>query len=346
MKVKTELIKNKIIINNSKDASRLYNRSHFGKPLSRNKLELDLIEGVFLQEKDKIKIHQNEKEIIFQNLVKKASKIIKGFEIKYQVYKDLRSRGHAIKQYDEIKHITFSKINLKKESGEDFFVSTFSERDIFDIKKIVNLINKVNIKHKKLWFAIVDEEGDITYYDVSKVNLKGQNKEHIFKKTEATLMKNRVIIFDEKSSNKLFEKEFYGKPFGKGIQLSIVEACYLANRGILNIKTINDKKITKTYIKKLQPDINARIVVFKDLKKQGLIVKTGFKFGTHFRAYSKSPDESHAEYLIHVVPRDFSSIWAEVSRGVRLAHSVNKEFIFAKFTKKKIDYIRLGRLRP
>jgi tRNA-intron endonuclease len=99
-------------------------------------------------------------------------------------------------------------------------------------------------------------------------------------------------------------------------------------------------------IHKLQPDIKLRLIVFKDLKKRGLIVKTGFKFGAHFRAYEKKPDETHAEYLVHVVEKNFKSIWAEISRAVRLAHTVNKEIVFARVDKNKIDYIKFGRLRP
>jgi len=79
-----------------------------------------------------------------------------------------------------------------------------------------------------------------------------------------------------------------------------------------------------------------------------MIVKTGFKFGTHFRAYTKSPHKSHAEYLIHGVTDSFTTSWAEISRAVRLAHSVNKTFAFAIYTsnRKKITYISLSRLRP
>jgi tRNA-intron endonuclease len=99
-------------------------------------------------------------------------------------------------------------------------------------------------------------------------------------------------------------------------------------------------------MKKLQPDIEQRLMVFKDLKQRGLLVKTGFKFGAHFRAYTKQPDKTHAEYLIHVVEKGFTSIWAEISRAVRLAHSVNKEFVFARIDNQTIDYIKLGRLRP
>ena len=82
------------------------------------------------------------------------------------------------------------------------------------------------------------------------------------------------------------------------------------------------------------------------MKKRGLIVKTGFKFGAHFRAYTKKPDETHAEYLIHAVDKKFKRMWAEISRAVRLAHSVNKEITFARVEENNIDYIRFGRLRP
>ena len=102
----------------------------------------------------------------------------------------------------------------------------------------------------------------------------------------------------------------------------------------------------KDFIKKSQPDIDQILLVYKDLKKRGLIVKTGFKFGSHFRAYTKKPGETHAEYLIHVVGQNYTVLWAEISRAVRLAHSVNKEIVFAKVENKKIDYIKFGRLRP
>ena len=99
-------------------------------------------------------------------------------------------------------------------------------------------------------------------------------------------------------------------------------------------------------MEKLQPDIEQRLMVYKDLKQRGLLVKTGFKFGAHFRAYTKKPEETHAEYLVHVANKNFRTLWAEISRAVRLAHSVNKEIVFACVEDDKIDYIRFGRLRP
>jgi tRNA-intron endonuclease len=125
---------------------------------------------------------------------------------------------------------------------------------------------------------------------------------------------------------------------------------YLFKKNKINIKSIQGKKLSykqcKEYISNLQPDITTRLIVFSDLKKHGLIIKTGFKFGAHFRVYTTLPDKTHAEYLVHVVDKDFKSIWAEISRAVRLAHSVNKVILFARVIGKKIEYIKFGRLRP
>jgi len=344
MQISGKLINDKIIVDKPKDVGRLYNKSHFGESLSGNKLELNLLEGVFLLEEDKIKIFKNKSEINFDELVKIAIQNIPNFEIKYLVFKDLRNRGHAVKLNKEDKKINFYEFKKK------FLLTTFSERDFLDIDETKKLLKIVKKDNKELWFGIVDEEGDLTYYRVNLVDINGINKEYVYEKVKGILLKNRVVIFNKEVSKNFHEKEFYGKPFGKGLQLSLVEALYLFEKGYIDIQKEDGKKISKEsfeqIIYKLQPDFKSRLVVFKDLKKKGLIVKTGFKFGAHFRVYTSKPDDTHAEYLIHVVEKGFRSTWAEVSRAVRLAHSVNKEIIFARVDADKIDFIDFGRLRP
>ena len=344
MQISGELIKDKIIVKKPKDVGRLFTKSHFGKPLSGGELELELIECVFLLEEEKIKIKKGKDEIDFETLISFASNKIPHFEIKYLVFKDLRKRGHAIHLFEEDKIITFYQIK------NQFYVIAFSERDELDLKKIKTTIRNVTKEGSALWIAIVDEEGDLTYYDASILDIKGNIKKHKFTKGRSVLLDNRAIVFDKKLARVLFEKEFFGKPFGEWLQVSFVEVLYLNKKGIVEITTPSGKKISKEkveeIISKKQPDIMQRLIVFKDLKKRGLIVKTGFKFGSHFRAYTKDPDKIHAEYLIHVVSADFKSIWEEISRAVRLAHSVNKEICLAQVSKSKIDYIKFGRLRP
>jgi len=344
MQISGELSDNKIIVKKPKDIGRLYNKSHFGKPASGGNLELELIEGLFLLDEEKIKITKGKKELDFEELVSLASKKILHFEIKYLVYKDLRKRGHAIHLIDKDKILTFKQLK------NQFFVIAYSERDELNLKKIKSTINSVTKNGSSLWIAIVDEEGDITYYDASMLDIKGNIREHRFPKGRCILLDNRAIVFDKKLAGSLFEKEFFGKPFGPWLQISFVEALYLNKKEVVEILTSDKKKIPKEKVEKIiskkQPDILQRLVVYKNLKKRGLIVKTGFKFGSHFRAYTKSPDKTHAEYLIHVVSSDFKSIWEEISRAVRLAHSVNKEICLAQISKSKIDYVKFGRLRP
>lgn len=339
-----ELVEDKIIVNKPNDVGRLYNKSHFGKNITGNRLQLDLIESIFLLDDKKIRIKNGKEEIDFEAIFSLASKKIPRFETKYFVFKDLRKRGHAIRLFEEDKNITFNHYKNK------FYVIAFSERDELDLEKIKQTITSVTKEGIALWIAIVDEEGDITYYDASIIDIKGEIKEHRFPKGRCALLDNRAIIFDKKLAKVLFEKEFFGKPFGEWLQISFVEALYLNNKGLIEVTTTDKEKIPKekveNIISKIQPDAKLRLSVFKDLKKRGLIVKTGFKFGSHFRAYTKGPNETHAEYLIHVVKSNFKSIWEEISRAVRLAHSVNKEICFAHVSKSNIEYIKFGRLRP
>jgi len=351
MQASGELIGDKIIVKKSRDVGRFYNKSRFGKTITGNKLQLNLLEGVFLLGEDKIRIYENDKEIDFQSLVELAAKNISRFEIKYLIFRDLRKRGHAVKINEDSAMFDFF-IHERKDGGKNksCFISIYSERDTVNTDDVEQIIKMAAKRNYELWFAIVDEEGDITYYDVALNDVKGNTGKHSFSKTTAILLENRAIVFDKKIGDLLLEKEFFGKPFGTGLQLSLAEALYLVEKDVIDIENMDGKKISqeefKTFIHQSQPDIESRMIVFRDLKKRGLIVKTGFKFGAHFRAYTKNPNETHAEYLIHVVNKGFKSIWAEISRAVRLAHSVNKEILFARVDDSKVDYIKFGRLRP
>jgi tRNA-intron endonuclease len=335
MKIQGTLVKDRIIVEKPKAVGRLFNKSHFGTPITGNKLELDLIESCFLLDEDKIKITNIVgKNIDFEQLMFIAMEKIKDFDTKYLVFKDLRMRGCAVKLFNENNKIAF--VDVK----EKFFVSVFSEKKNFNVKETIELIDNVEKKGAALWYAIVDYEGDVTYYDVSMVNLKGQNKKHSYKKNKGFLFDDSIVVFDKFLKKSLFEKEFYGKPFGTGLRLSLIEGLYLLNKGVLEIA----KKDLKNKIK--EPDFDNKYIVYCDLKKRRLIVKTGFKFGSDFRGYTRNPDDIHAEYLVHVIDNNYNVVWSEMSRAIRLGHSVNKEIVFACVKGKNVDYIGFGRLRP
>ena len=126
--------------------------------------------------------------------------------------------------------VTFRKFKQKNENAPSCIIAAFSERDILDIDATKQLIQQVTKKNNALWFALVDEEGDLTYYDVSRVNLTGDISEQQYPKGTCILLKNRLIVFDKKLADQLLQKEFFGKPFGEVLQLSFVEALYLLEK--------------------------------------------------------------------------------------------------------------------
>jgi len=84
------------------------------------------------------------------------------------------------------------------------------------------------------------------------------------------------------------------------------------------------------------------------LREKGLILKTGFKFGSHFRVY-KATNQKHSPDLIHVLPEEHVFSMPELARAVRLAHGVKKRMIFS-FTEKvgeeiHIRYVDIGRMK-
>ena len=47
----------------------------------------------------------------------------------------------------------------------------------------------------------------------------------------ATLLEDRVVLWDAAASRRLHEHGFYGKPVGERLQLSLVESAYLLEKG-------------------------------------------------------------------------------------------------------------------
>ncbi len=324
-------IKGKKVIVEGKEANRIYNKGAYGKFKGR-KLYLSLIEACYLVEKGKLDASIQE---FFESAVKKE----KDFEIKYLVYRDLRERGYII-TID--KHFYLYQRGHRPPAPPSYIVMPVSERAIFSIKELVEWLEKMD---KNLIIGIVDEEGDLTYYTVKFFKLKGKFEERDYEGS-IYMLKDRCIVWDDKLIKKL-EEDFMGRHLNKFMLLSLMEAAYIAERGAKIIKDGKEIELREfmKYAKKIQPDIEERYFVYKDLKNRGLLPKTGFKFGSHFRVYDDAPEKTHAPYLVHVVKSNYKAAWAEISRAIRLAHSVKKDMVFA-MVENDIKYIRLKRITP
>ena len=97
-RIKAALGRERIVTENSDAARELYNQSRFGSMLENGRVQLSLLEGLYLLEAGKLSVKDaSGKKMDFNAFLKKAQKVEPKFHIRYLVFKDMRSRGYIVK---------------------------------------------------------------------------------------------------------------------------------------------------------------------------------------------------------------------------------------------------------
>ncbi|MCQ2053366.1 MAG: tRNA-intron lyase [archaeon] len=330
-----ELVEDSVVIKNQKESSQLYNKGNYGYPLSGGYLELDLVEALYLVESKRLNVTKNKEVMSFEELFNYASTTLEEFSTKYLVYRDIRSKGFIVKiESGTFDLSVFPRGKTTSNSRPMYVIRAVSERNALDITTFVNDASEIENRGKELIYGVIDEEDDVTYYKMSHRDPKGNVcPEKKCKKTYGHLIVDRVFVFNPTDLQILRRRGFYGKVVENVLHLSLIEACYLIKKGEISVYLSNTKKITsfsslKKFGRKTQDEFDIRLKAYSDARARGLVVKTGFKYGTHFRAYEESPECCHAKYLIHVVDTKNKTMWPEISRAVRISGGVKKEFLF------------------
>ena len=281
-----------------------------------------------------------------------AVQLSDGAVTRYIVYRDLKERGYAVRA-GRAGLWLYPRGARRGEKPARYFVHIRSEKDLISIPDLDRLLRSARNMRKELILAIVDEESDVTYYEVRAAKLEGTRSENEGKEEReltctASLADDRVVIHDEASAERL-HREFYGKLIGdKQLILSLIETAYLMRE--------NNRMVVQTpagdmsyeqfidYATDKDRDFKDKLVVYTDLRAKGLILKTGFKFGSHFRVYT-ALQQKHSSYLVHVVHPEYIFAMNELARAVRLAQGVRKRMIFAYVDGDGVKYIDIGRRR-
>jgi len=340
------------MVTDQKESSQIYNKGNFGYPLSGGGLELDLIEAAFLLETGRLEVVHNDERMTFGSLFSYASEASEGFDIRYMVYRDIRQRGFVVKpETGGLDLSVLPRGKILSNSRPQYLVKSVSERTAFSIDSFMELADATRSKNRELLFAIVDEEGDMTYYIVSKRKLSGHMvlAADINGRTEGRLIRDRVFVFGEDDAKAIHNNGAFGKSEGGVLQLSLIETCYLMSKRMIG-KISSETGVLGAsdmiaFGNSAQDEFDLRLKAFTDMRDNGLVVKTGFKYGTHFRVYEKHPDACHARFLVHSVDGSRTMMWPEISRAVRLAHGVKKEILFCRVNG-GTEYLEFKRFRP
>jgi len=159
-----------VLTESSDQARALYNNGRFGELDGTGKVQLSLIEALYLLEKEKIAISAPRvKAYTTESFIKKAKARQPGFWTRYVVFRDMRNRGYIVKTALKF-GADFRVYDRGIKPGEDH-----AKWVLFPIHEGTALTwhdfaAKNRVAHstkKRLLIGIVDEEGDVTYYEVA-----------------------------------------------------------------------------------------------------------------------------------------------------------------------------------
>jgi len=168
----------------------------------------------------------------------------------------------------------------------------------------------------------------------------------------ATIAKGVIWVTDEKESKELFNRGFGEEKGGKTI-LSPEEALFLKEKRKSFVVASGKKELDfdglMKEFTKIDKEFPRKYIVYRDLRGRGYVVKTGFKFGTHYRVYGRGvrPGDGHAIWLVHAVPEEFKCDFHTFSGKIRLAQNVRKKMVYALVDKEgDITYYKIERFSP
>ena len=174
---------------------------------------------------------------------------------------------------------------------------------------------------------------------------------------DAHLEEEKVIAWKDWES--IYEPGYYGKPIGGDrLELALTEAIILLKRGRIKVlKNGKEMALNELYdhASKLDQRFSHRYRVYEDLRERGLLVRTGFKFGSDFRVYERGAQlkkgpktaKEHTKWIVFAVPEDYTQSFQELSRAVRLAHNIRARMLWAIVDNEgDVTYYQITRHKP
>ena len=148
----------------------------FGTLEKNNELSLDPYESSLLLERGKIRVKSSKKKIDFMktsDLLEFFISRIPLFWEKYLVYIDLKSRGYPVKSGPGklVDFRVYPRGSRPMKEYAKFFVHIVTEGKPTSISDLRKSIDYSKQNKRKIILAISDRSGNITYYQVSSLNL-------------------------------------------------------------------------------------------------------------------------------------------------------------------------------
>jgi tRNA intron endonuclease len=131
-------------------------------------LWLSLVEAAYLVDKGELRVVEDgeKREIGFEDLVRRASSVDSSFWQKLVVYTDLRDRGLRAQPLEGTSLILAER--KVKEGERRYMVLCLEEGVRIGFRELEGYIRRALESRRELVLAIVDKDGNISYYKVEK----------------------------------------------------------------------------------------------------------------------------------------------------------------------------------
>lgn len=156
------------VFSNSSEAFALNEKSCFGEKRPE-KIEYSLVESLFLVQERKMEVFTNKKSLDINFLIKKAKKLDKRIETKLSVFTDLRRKGYLLKSALKFgaDFRVYDKGVKPSEDHARWILYTVKDSDPLIWQDFTAKNRIAHSTKKRLLIAIVDEEGDVSYYETN-----------------------------------------------------------------------------------------------------------------------------------------------------------------------------------
>jgi len=275
-------------------------------------------------------------------------------EVDFLVYKDLRERGFYLSPTDDGDFVVYPRGSGPWDDTVAYRVRPTSERGDVPAATLESLAGR----DATGVLAVVDEESELTYLEVDRRAIAGSTFHDLPAGVAGEVLSERVLVADPPPA--VHERAFYGQRLADDaslLQLSLVEAAYLAGTGVLDVEgdqaavAERDQAAIAERGREVEGErFDRRLRAYSALRTAGIVPKTGFKFGADFRTYAhvESVDDlGHSELLVGVHPPDHAFAPRDLALDVRLAGGVRKRLVYALTGPERgIAWLSVARLTP
>lgn len=174
----------------------------------------------------------------------------------------------------------------------------------------------------------------------------------------AELLNSKLLINVEEDIEEVYSQYYYGKKTDQGLELSFTEGMHLFDRDLAEISVEGEnpgrEELYREFVER-DEEFELKYRVYSDLRERGFIVKSGFKFGTHFRVYPRGANpytdekgkKDHTKWVVQAVRESESRDMEEISRAVRLAHNIRARMLWGVVDSEgDVTYLEIKHVKP